>query len=166
MHRWAQKLIIIKFCNYYLWSIHLQHKAPLYELETFLHQQRSQNHRICSCSTFAGSGHLTNVKRWIRGRPLMIWGGAEENWKMNLFFPREDLLEIIFSRRRSLGIYFFPENPFWNELFFQGGLLEFIFSWGWLPNFFPLYKPIKKVPKFFFLSRKFVWIYFSLGEAF
>ena len=38
----------------------------------------------------------------FRGRPIMIWGGAEEKSKMDLFFPRESLLRIIFE------IYFFP----------------------------------------------------------
>ncbi len=57
----------------------------------------------------------------IRGRPLMIWGGPKEKSKMDLFFPLECLLRIIFSWRKPLEIfswgrpfeiYFFPgEGP-------------------------------------------------------
>ena len=40
----------------------------------------------------------------IRGRPLMIVGGAEKKSEMNLFFPREGLVELFFP--------FSSERPF------------------------------------------------------
>ena len=44
----------------------------------------------------------TLSNNYIRGRPLMIWGGAEEKSKMNfLFFPRD-----------RLSNFFSPERPF------------------------------------------------------
>ncbi len=40
----------------------------------------------------------------LRGRPLMIWGGAEEISKMNLFFPGNPF--HIFSWRRASKFFF------------------------------------------------------------
>ena len=77
---------------------------------------------------------------------------------MDLFFPRERLLRIIFSWRRPLEIYFFLGKAFWNLFFFQGGLLSFIFfSWGrpfdiyfsW-GRPFEIYFPVEGPPRFFF----------------
>ena len=36
----------------------------------------------------------------------MIWGGGGGNIEMNLFFPRECLLKIVFSRGRTFESYF------------------------------------------------------------
>ncbi len=83
----------------------------------------------------------------FRGWPLMImmiWG-AEEKSKMDLFFPRECLLR---------------------NIFFQGGLLKFIFSWGLLRIFFSLYKPIKNCLIFFFSHEIFSGFIFSWGGPF
>ena len=61
----------------------------------------------------------------------MIWGGAEEELKMDLFSPRKCLLKIIFSWRPFkiyFWIYFFLRRAFW-DLFFPGeGPLNFFFS--------------------------------------
>ena len=65
------------------------------------------------------AGHIT----WspfrlirVRGRQLMIWG-AEEESKMDLFFPRKCLLRIIFSWGRPFEIYFFLEKGL--QIFFS-----------------------------------------------
>ena len=60
----------------------------------------------------------TGTVTLLRGRPLMIWGGRRKNRsKMNLFFPRQCLLKLIFSRRRPLKISSFLEKAFWNFFF-------------------------------------------------
>ena len=76
----------------------------------------------------------------LRGRPLMIWG----------------------RRKNRKWIYFFCGNAFW-KLFFPGkGLLKFFFPGRPLkfffflevaPKLFSVYKPIKRVPNFFSLTK-------------
>ena len=100
----------------------------------------------------------------------MIWGAREEKYKMDLLFPRECLLRIIFSWGRPLEIYFFLKKAFWN-----------LFFLGVASNFFSLYKPIKKLPSSqvstakhvsypqltaIFVLWKAFWYLFFLGTAF
>ncbi len=47
----------------------------------------------------------------------MIWGGPEEESKMDLFFPRKCLLRMIFSWRRPLEVIFSWRRA--SEIFFS-----------------------------------------------
>ncbi len=93
-----------------------------------------------------------------RTSPLEICYSQNRKWiyffrrnaLWELFFPGEGLLRFIFSRRRPFKNYFF-----------KGGLVKFIFSRGLFGIFFPLYKPIKKVPNIFF-SHLCNWVWQSL----
>ncbi len=71
------------------------------------------------------------------------------------FFPGEGLLKFIFSWRKPFE-FFFSKEAFWN-LFFPRGRFGIFFS---------LYKPIKKVPKFIFLSQNLTKFIFSWGRPF
>ncbi len=44
--------------------------------------------------------------------------------------------------------------------------MKFIFYWGWLLNFFSLYEPIKKLPKFIFLGEGLLRFIFFWGRPF
>ncbi len=90
----------------------------------------------------------TSILTWkscadtVRGRPLMIGWGPEENSEMSLFFPCEGLFEFFFS----------SEGPF--QFFFLGkAFLKFFFSLVALKFFF-LINPTKNVLNFFFLRAK------------
>ncbi len=92
---------------------------------------------VCD-AVFTCAGHHN-----IRGWPLMIWGGPEEESKMDLFFTRKCLSRIIFSRRRPPEIYFFLEKAFWDLFFSREGFWNLFFPGGGF-NFFSLYEQIKK----------------------
>ena len=67
---------------------------------------------------------------------------------MNVFFLRGCFLKIIFPWRRPLK-FFFLEKAFCNS-FYSGKPFEIYFFLERALRFFFLYKPIKKVPNFFF----------------
>ena len=61
----------------------------------------------------------------------------EEKLKMNLFFPPECLLKVIFPWRRPLNIYLFPEKAFWNYFFsWEAFWIIFFLTSLWF-QFFP-----------------------------
>ncbi len=82
----------------------------------------------------------------IRGRPLMIWwGGPEELFDENFFFPRNCFREIIFfSRRLPKNFFFFEEaSP---KKCFPIDVHQKIF--------FPYISLLKKGPKFVFFPQQ------------
>ncbi len=75
-------------------------------------EKKTSPHLTCCLMTPCEKLQLTlfiqNTCMWwsLRGRPLMIWGGPEENSKMNLFFPRDSLSKFFFPAEGLFTIFF------------------------------------------------------------
>ncbi len=97
----------------------------------------------------------------IRGRPLMIQGGAGENFRHEFIFSREPFPYKFFSSARPLKISLFVQNGLQNNFFLGKGLPNLFFS----EESPKLYFPAKCLVKFIFSWRVPLKMYFFLEKG-
>ncbi len=106
----------------------------------YLHCQISH----CRLILVACSIAKVYIAQKLRGRPLMIWGGPEENSKRKIFFPTTASVNFFFPEKDYQKIFFPGEGPSKNFLSQRRATKKKFFPHRRAFNFFSLGSPFQK----------------------